>query len=70
MHLVIAAWLFVIFTMSLTMRSAIAGIALFVAAGVVPVALYLMLAIRRARARHPQPSVGDVSARGSREPRR
>jgi hypothetical protein len=51
MHLVIIAWLFVIFTMALTMRSALAGIALFAALGVAPVALYMSLAIRRARRR-------------------
>lgn len=54
-HLVIIAWLFVISTMALTMRSALAGIALFVGLGVAPVALYMALAIRRARRRREQP---------------
>ena len=49
MHLVISAWLFVIFTMSLTMRSLLVGIALFAALGVAPVALYMLIAVRRAR---------------------
>ena len=54
MHLVIIAWLFVISTMALTMRSALVGIALFVVAGLGPVALYMTLAMRRARRRREQ----------------
>jgi hypothetical protein len=53
-HLVIIAWLFVIFTMALTMRSVLAGIAMFVALGIAPVALYMAIAIRRARRRREQ----------------
>ena len=54
MHLVIMAWLFVIFTMALTMRSALAGIAMFVGLGLAPVALYMASALRRARRRRAQ----------------
>ena len=50
MHLVILAWLFVIFTMALTMTSALAGIAFFVALGLGPVLLYFAISVRRARA--------------------
>ena len=50
MHIVILAWLFVIFTMALTFRSGLAGAAFFVAAGVAPVLLYGWLAVRRRRA--------------------
>jgi hypothetical protein len=49
MHIVIAAWLFVIGTMSLTMGSALAGIAFFAAAGVAPVAFYAWIKLRRLR---------------------
>jgi membrane protein implicated in regulation of membrane protease activity len=54
-HLVIIAWLFVISTMALTMRSVLAGIAMFVALGLAPVALYMAIAVRRARRRREQP---------------
>ena len=60
MHLVIIAWLFVIFTMALTLRSVLAGIALFVAAGIAPVALYLAIVIRRARSRREQQPPSNV----------
>ena len=49
MHLVIIAWLFVIFTMALTMQSWLAGVALFASLGVAPVALYLAILVRRLR---------------------
>lgn len=48
-HLVIIAWLFVIFTMALTMRSWLAGIALFAFLGVAPVVAYLAIVVRRSR---------------------
>ena len=52
MHLVIIAWLFVIFTMALTLKSALAGVALFVTLGLGPVLLYLFAIVtRRSRAR-------------------
>lgn len=51
MHLVIIAWLFVIFTMALTMRSPLAGIALFATLGLAPVLLYVAIVTRRSRAR-------------------
>ena len=51
MHLVIIAWLFVTFTMALTMKSALAGIALFMTVGLLPVVLYFAIAMRRSRAR-------------------
>ena len=60
MHLVILAWLFVIFTMALTMRSALAGIAMFVGLGLAPVALYMAIAIRRARRRREQHPPADA----------
>ena len=50
MHIVIIAWLFVTFTMALTMR-AVAGIAFFVAVGLAPVMLYVALVLRGRRAR-------------------
>ncbi|MBS0322098.1 MAG: hypothetical protein JSR18_16260 [Proteobacteria bacterium] len=51
MHIIIMAWLFVIATMAATLPRAAAGIALFVVAGVLPVAAWWVLALRRARAR-------------------
>lgn len=51
MHLVIIAWLFVIFTMALTMQSALAGVALFAVLGLGPVLLYFAIKGRRLRAR-------------------
>ena len=59
MHLVIIAWLFVIFTMALTMHSAIAGIALFVALGIAPVAAYAAIAVRRFKRRREQRSTAE-----------
>lgn len=49
MHLVIAAWLFVIGTMALTFGSALGGIAFFALAGAAPVALYAWLRVRALR---------------------
>jgi 4-hydroxybenzoate polyprenyltransferase len=49
MHIVIVAWLFITFTMSLTMRP-IAGVVFFACAGLVPVLLYAALALKRRRA--------------------
>jgi len=57
MHILIIAWLFITFTMALTLR-AVAGIAFFCVVGLAPVALYLWLAVRRratARARNGPP---------------
>lgn len=51
MHIVVLAWLFVTFTMALTMHSALAGIAFFVALGLAPVGLLVALLARRARMR-------------------
>jgi hypothetical protein len=51
MHIVIIAWLFVTFTMALTMKSWLLGIALFAILGLGPVLLYLALAVRRLRSR-------------------
>ena len=51
MHIVIIAWLFVIFTMALTLKSALGGLALFVVLGLGPVLLYFAIAMRRSRAR-------------------
>jgi hypothetical protein len=51
MHIVIAAWMFVTFTMALTLSSAGAGIAFFALVGLGPVALLVLLAAKRRRAR-------------------
>lgn len=51
MHLVIIAWLFVVFTMALTMKSALAGVAIFTILGLLPVLVYFAIALRRLRAR-------------------
>ena len=48
MHIVALAWLFVVFTVALTL-SPLAGVALVVAGGVAPVALVAALAVRRRR---------------------
>lgn len=61
MHLVILAWLFVTFTMALTMRSWLVGVALFVTLGLGPVLIYGAIAMRRAWARRER-------ERGSRGP--
>lgn len=50
-HIVIIAWLYITLTMALAFRSGLAGAAFFLAAGVAPVALYLLLVVRRLRAR-------------------
>jgi hypothetical protein len=70
MHLVISAWLFVIFTMALTMQSALAGIALFAALGVAPVALYLSLVMRRNNRRRESERAGLNAAPSPRARRR
>ena len=49
MHLVVIAWLYVTFTMALTMGSPVAGIAFFLGAGLAPVAVAAALAARRRR---------------------
>lgn len=51
MHIVILAWLYVTFTMALTLSSALAGVALFLVAGLGPVFACAVLAARRARNR-------------------
>lgn len=51
MHIVILAWLFVTFTMALTMRSLVAGIALFVIVGLGPVAIYAAIVRSRRQGR-------------------
>jgi hypothetical protein len=50
-HIVIAAWLYVIGAMALAMHSAAGGIALFALAGLGPVALYTWIALLRLRRR-------------------
>jgi hypothetical protein len=55
MHIVIVAWLFVTFTMSLTMRP-VAGVSFFACAGLLPVILYAMLAVWRRRAARRRPA--------------
>ena len=54
MHIVIIAWLFVTFTMALTMKSALMGVALFAGLGLAPVLLLLAFAARRFRSRAPR----------------
>ncbi|HEY1329160.1 MAG TPA: hypothetical protein VGI14_19645 [Casimicrobiaceae bacterium] len=50
MHIVIIAWLYITATMALAFSNALAGIAFFVGVGLLPVMLYLWLAMRRRRA--------------------
>ena len=50
MHIVILAWLFVTFTMALTMRPLVVAVAFFLAVGLGPVAILAALAARRRRA--------------------
>lgn len=50
MHLVVLAWLYVVFAMSLTMDSLAAGVAMFAVLGVAPVGLWVLLRVRRLRA--------------------
>lgn len=52
-HIVIAAWLFVIGTMALASGSAAGGVALFALAGVAPVAFYGWIKLRALRRRGP-----------------
>ena len=54
MHIVVIAWLFVTFTMALTMKSGLMGVALFAGLGVAPVLLLLAVAARRFRSRGPR----------------
>jgi hypothetical protein len=49
-HIVILAWLYVIFAVALTMPSLVAGIALFVVAGLAPALAWMGLRIRALRA--------------------
>jgi len=49
MHIVVIAWLFVIGLMALALSSALAGIAWFVCAGLLPMLLLLWFALRRKR---------------------
>jgi hypothetical protein len=50
MHIVVMAWLFITATMALAFRNGWAGAAFFACAGLAPVVLYALLAIRRRRA--------------------
>lgn len=49
MHIVIIAWLFTIGVMALALSSALAGVAWFVGAGLLPVLLLVWLLARRRR---------------------
>ena len=49
MHIVMMAWLYVTLLMSLTLSSALAGVAFFLFVGVAPVLLFATLAVRRLR---------------------
>jgi hypothetical protein len=59
MHVVVAAWLFVIFTMALTLSSAWIGVAFFTFVGLGPVVLLVLLAARRRRVRAADASVSE-----------
>ncbi len=52
MHIVIMAWVYVTLLMSLTLSSALAGVAFFLFLGVAPVLLFASLALRRQRRLH------------------
>jgi len=52
MHIVALAWIYVVFMMSITERSAIAGIMTFVFYGVLPLAIILYLSGARQRKRN------------------
>jgi glucose dehydrogenase len=65
MHIVIVGWIFITFTMALTMRP-LAGAFFFVMAGLVPVLLYAALALRRRRAARPAPPTAPVPRARSR----
>jgi hypothetical protein len=49
-HIVVLAWLYVMFAVALTLRSTLAGIVLFAVAGLAPVLLWFALRIRQLRA--------------------
>lgn len=51
MHIVILAWLYVLLMMAMTLRSVVAGALLFLVAGLLPVALYGWMMLRRRQAR-------------------
>jgi len=57
MHIVVAAWMFVTFTMALTLSSVWAGLVFFAVVGLGPVGLLVALAARRRRASVPQEHV-------------
>jgi hypothetical protein len=52
MHIVALAWIYVVFMMSITERSAIAGIMTFLLYGVLPLAIILYLSGARQRKRN------------------
>ena len=52
MYIVIMAWVYVTLLMSLTLSSALAGVAFFLFLGVAPVLLFATLAVRRHRRLH------------------
>ncbi len=54
MYIVIIAWVYVTLLMSLTLSSALAGVAFFLFLGVAPVLLFATLALRRHRRLHEQ----------------
>jgi hypothetical protein len=70
MHIVVIAWLFVTFTMALTMGAA-AGIAFFSVLGVAPVMLYgWMIVRRRAAARRDSRATAAANRDGAHAERR
>jgi heme O synthase-like polyprenyltransferase len=62
-HIVILAWLYVIFTVALTLSSLAAGAALFVVVGLAPALLWLALRIRRLRAQRERAASEGARAR-------
>ena len=59
MHILVLAWLYVTFTMALTLQSVVAGAAIFLIAGLGPVALAAVVAARRRSMRMRRMDRGD-----------
>ncbi|MEO6928075.1 MAG: hypothetical protein ABI190_02820 [Casimicrobiaceae bacterium] len=63
MHIVIACWLYIFATVALTMKSGFAAAATFLFVGCGPVAIYMLLALRRLRRRRGE-SAGTAARSG------
>ncbi len=68
MYIVLIAWLFIIGTLALAAESTLAGLALFVGAGIVPAWFVVWIAARHAAPRNRERSrpLGDRAARARR----